>query len=123
MAVISAVYDEFFGTSVSADGQPLRSPYFMETATAQSFLNFGRDPAELELRAAYTEYREDVDGKETLRIIYRPPIIHPWSPFSARSESYICDFFSKTLGVPNPIEPTDQVWQWKGCSPSLSVLH
>ncbi len=122
VAVISAVYDEFFGTSVSADGQPLSSPYFMETATAQSFLNFGRDPAESEVREAYTEYREDVDGKETLRIIYRPPIIHPWSHFSARSESYICDFFSKTLNAPNPIEPTDQVWQWKEAFNFVGVI-
>ena len=122
VAVISAIYDEFFGTSVSADGKPLSSPYFMETATAQTFLNFGRDPAQSEVREAYTEYREDVDGKDTLRIIYRPPIIHPWSHFSARSESYICDFFSKTLGAPNPIEPTNQVWQWKEAFNFVGVI-
>ena len=113
VGVISAIYDEFFGTSVDANGNPLSSPYFMETDTAQAFLNFGRNPAESEKREAYTEYVETVDGKDTLRIIYRPPIIHPWSHFSARSESYICDFFSKTLNAPNPIEPTNQVWQWK----------
>ncbi len=122
VAVISAIYDEFFGTSVSADGQPLSSPYFMETATAQTFLNFGRNPAESEVREAYTEYREDVDGKETLRIVYRPPIIHPWSHFSARSESYICDFFSKTLSAPNPIDPNNQVWQWKEAFNFVGVI-
>ena len=122
VAVISAIYDEFFGTSVSADGQPLSSPYFMETATAQTFLNFGRNPAESEVREAYTEYREDVDGKETLRIFYRPPIIHPWSHFSARSESYICDFFSKTLSAPNPIDPNNQVWQWKEAFNFVGVI-
>lgn len=122
VAVISAIYDEFFGTSVSADGQPLSSPYFMETATAQTFLNFGRNPAESEIREAYTEYREDVDGKETLRIVYRPPIIHPWSHFSARSESYICDFFSKTLSAPNPIDPNNQVWQWKEAFNFVGVI-
>ena len=122
VGVISAIYDEFFGTSVSAEGEPLSSPYFMETATAQSFLNFGRDPASSEVREAYTEYREDVDGKDTLRIIYRPPIIHPWSHFSARSESYICDFFSKTLNAPNPIEPTNQVWQWKEAFNFVGVI-
>ncbi len=113
VGVVSAVYDEFFGTSTAADGSTLSSPYFMETATAQSFLNFGRDPAESEVREAYTEYYEDVDGKNTLRIIYRPEIIHPWSHFSARSESYICDFFTKTLGAPNPIDSSNQIWQWK----------
>ena len=122
VGVISAIYDEFFGTSVSADGKPLSSPYFMETATAQTFLNFGRNPAESEVRQAYTEYREDVDGKDTLRIVYRPPIIHPWSHFSARSESYICDFFSKTLGAPNPIDPSNQVWQWKEAFNFVGVI-
>lgn len=122
VAVISAIYDEFFGTSVSEDGKLLSSPYFMQTETAQSFLNFGRDPAASEVREAYTEYREEVDGKETLRIIYRPPIIHPWSHFSARSESYICDFFSKTLDAPNPIDPTNQVWQWKEAFNFVGVI-
>ena len=42
-----------------------------------------------------------------------PPLIRPWPHFSARSASYICIFFSKTLGAPNPIDPTDQIWQWK----------
>lgn len=122
VAVISAVYDEFFGTSTDANGNPLSSPYFMETDTAQTFLNFGRDPATSEKREAYTEYVETVDGKETLRIIYRPPIIHPWSHFSARSESYICEFFSKTLGAPNPIEPTNQVWQVKEAFNFVGVI-
>ena len=122
VGVISAVYDEFFGTSVSPEGQPLSSPYFMQTDTAQAFLNFGKDKAEWEVRSEYTEYREDVDGKDTLRIIYRPPIIHPWSHFSARSESYICDFFSKTLNAPNPIAPTNQVWQWKEAFNFVGVI-
>ena len=122
VAVISAVYDEFFGTSVSPEGKPLSSPYFMETDTAQAFLNFGKDKAEWEVREDYTEYLEDVDGKQTLRIIYRPPIIHPWSHFSARSESYICDFFSKTLGAPNEIAPTNQVWQWKEAFNFVGVI-
>lgn len=120
VGVISAIYDEFFGTSVDADGNPLSSPYFMETDTAQTFLNFGRGP--VEKREAYTEYWETVDGKDTLRIVYRPPIIHPWSHFSARSESYICDFFSKTLGAPNPIDPTNQVWQWKEAFNFVGVI-
>ena len=122
VAVISAVYDEFFGTSVSETGEPLSSPYFMGTDTAQAFLNFGKDKGEWEIRKEYTEYREDVDGKDTLRIIYRPPIIHPWSHFSARSESYICDFFSKTLNAPNAIEPTNQVWQWKEAFNGVGVV-
>lgn len=122
VAVISAIYDEFFGTSTDAQGNKLSSPYFMETDAAQVFLNFGRAPEECEVREAYTEYVENVDGKDTIRIVYRPPIIHPWSHFSARSESYIIDFFSKTLGAPNPIDSSNQIWQWKEAFNFVGVI-
>lgn len=122
VGVISAVYDEFFGTSRDENGGLLSSPYFMQTDTAQSFLNFGQDPAEAETRKEYTEYWQEVEGKNTLRIIYRPPIIHPWSHFSARSESYIIDFFQKTLGAVNPIDPGSQVWQWKEAFNFVGVI-
>lgn len=122
VAIISAVYDEFFGTSTAADGTPLSSPYYMETAGAQSFLNFGKDPAGLPPRVAYQYYAENVDGENTLRVIYRPEIIHPWSHFSARSESYIIDFFEQTLGAPTPIAPNNQVWQWKEAFNFVGVI-
>ncbi len=122
VGVISAIYDEFFGTSQAEDGSKLSSPYFMDTDCAQAFLNFGADPATSEKREAYTEYYQDVDGKNTLRVIYRPPIIHPWSHFSARSESYVIDFFSKTLGAVTPIDANNQVWQWKEASNLVGVI-
>ncbi len=122
VGVVSAVYDEFFGTSRDENGGLLSSPYFMQTDTAQSFLNFGADPAGAEVRSEYTEYWQEVEGKNTLRIIYRPPIIHPWSHFSARSESYIIDFFDKTLGSVNSIDPNNQVWQWKEAFNFVGVI-
>ena len=111
VAVVSAIYDEFFGTSVGQDGTPLASPYFMESDTAQVFLNFGNTPSEV--RTNDTVYHEDIDGKDTIRAIYRLPIIHPWSHFSARSEKHICDFFTEALGAPSAIPGSSQVWQWK----------
>ena len=120
--VISAVYDEFFGTSTDANGGLLSSPYFMETACAQSFLHFGDDPAQLEARKAYSYYTDTVDGEETFRVIYRPEIIHPWSHFSARSESYVIEFFEKALGAPNPIPSNSQVWQWKEAFNFIGVI-
>ncbi len=111
VAVVSAIYDEFFGTSVGQDGTPLASPYFMDSDTAQVFLNFGNTPSEV--RTNDTEYHEDIDGKDTIRAIYRLPIIHPWSHFSARSEKHICDFFTEALVAPNTIPGSSQVWQWK----------
>lgn len=113
VGVISAVYDEFFGKTTAEDGSSLESPYWMEGEGTQSFLNFGKDPNESEEREAFTYYTETVDGQEAFRVIYRPEITHAWSHFSARSESYVIDFFERALGAPNPIASDNQIWQWK----------
>lgn len=113
VGIISCIYDEFFHKTADADGNPLSSPYFMSGENAQSFLHFGTDPAGKEVREAGTMYHETIDGKDTVRVIYRPPIIHPWSHFSARSTRYTIEFFEQTLGAPNPISPTSQVWNLK----------
>ncbi len=113
VAIISCVYDEFFHKSTDEAGNTLSSPYFMESANAQSFLHFGIDPAGQETRAADTIYTQEVDGEECMRAIYRPAIIHPWSHFSARSASFTIEFFEEALGAPNPIDSHSQVWQWK----------
>lgn len=123
VGIISAQYDEFWPfiydgkiETVIKSGDPepdYFSPHYMETNDAQSFLYFGIDPTGLEARSADTMYHQDVDGKDTVRVIWRPDIIHPWSHFSARSAAYTIEFFDETLGAPNPIPSDDQVWQWK----------
>lgn len=113
VGAIAAVYDEFFHTSTDENGKALASPYFMETANAQSFLYFGQDPTGLESREAYTYYTEEIDGQEAFHVIYRPDVIHPWSHFSAKSEACVVEFFDKSLGSPNPIDKDNQIWQWK----------
>lgn len=113
VGMISAVYDEFFHMSTEEDGTVHQSPDFMSDARAQSFLYFGVDPTGLEAREAYTYYHETIDGEDAIRIIYRPNIIHPWSHFSARATYSVIDFFENALGAPNPIDPSNQIWQWK----------
>jgi len=122
VGLISAMYDEFFAQWTAEDGTAMSAVSYKESPGAQSFLNFGKDPAECEHRDTYTYYTENIDGKDTVRVLFNPPIIHPWSHFSARSESYVCDFFQKTLGAPNPIEPTNQVWQWKEAFNFVGVI-
>lgn len=122
VGLISAMYDEFFGTWTAEDGTAMSAVTYKESPGAQSFLNFGKDPSECEKRDVYTYYTENVDGEDAVRVIFNPPIIHPWSHFSSRSESYICDFFQKTLNAPNPIEPTNQVWQWKEAFNFVGVI-
>ncbi|MGE5613356.1 MAG: alpha/beta hydrolase [Bacillota bacterium] len=110
VGMIAVMYDEFFHKSKDEYGNQLQAPYFMKTANAQSFLHFGKDPAGLETRKPDTMYRETVDGKECIRVIYRPPIIHPWSHFSARATAAVVEFFQETLGAPNQLAPSNQVW-------------
>ena len=122
VGMVSAIYDEFFSKSTDANGNQLASPYFMETANAQSFLYFGSDPAGLESRDANTVYNETVDGKDTIRVIYREPIIHPWSHFSTQSTYNTINFFQQTLGAPNPIDASNQVWTVKEAFNFVGVI-
>ena len=113
VGVIAVQYDEFFHKWVDESGIARQAPYYMGSPTAQAFLHFGVDPTGLDKRDAYTYYSETVDGEECFHVIYRPDVIHPWSHFSAKSETCVIDFFTKALNAPNPIDSSNQVWQWK----------
>ena len=63
VGLIQAQYDEFFFRSYSPEGVPLTAPRdYLGTPNAQSFLNFGADPADAETREAGTIYTESIDG-------------------------------------------------------------
>lgn len=113
VAILAAQYDEFFHMYADESGAILQAPYFMQGTNSQSFLYFGTDPAGLEAREAYTVYTEEIDGKEAIRVIYNPDIIHPWSHFSQKATTSVIEFFNRTLDAPNPLPGNDQVWQWK----------
>lgn len=113
VGVIAVQYDEFFHKWVDESGIARQAPYYMGSPTAQAFLHFGVDPTGLDKRDAYTYYSETVGGEECFHVIYRPNVIHPWSHFSAKSETCVIDFFTKALNAPNPIDSSNQVWQWK----------
>lgn len=113
VAILAAQYDEFFHKYTDENGVAREAPYFLQGINSQSFLNFGVDPTGLEARTAYTVYTETIDGEEAVRVIYNPDIIHPWSHFSAKATASVAEFFSMTLGAPNPLPGNDQVWQWK----------
>ena len=113
VGIMAAKYDEFFHMYTDAQGIFREAPYFLAGVNSQSFLNFGVDPAGLEARVADTVYYQEIDGKEAMRVIYNPNIIHPWSHFSARATAAVIDFFTEALDAPNPIASSNQVWQWK----------
>lgn len=126
VAVLSAVYDEFFHYVYGEGEKPIQfAPQFMETDNAQSFLNFGADPSDegFETREADTVYYADIEGgKDVMRVIYRPDIIHPWAHFSAKATADVIDFFTESLGAPNPIDSSNQVWQWKEAFNFVGVI-
>lgn len=113
VGIIADQYDEFMLRDVDENGNPTAPRDFIKYANAQSFLYFGTDPAGKELRAADTMYHETINGNDAIRVVYTPAITHPWSHFSKLSTIATIEFFDTTLGAPNPIPATNQVWQWK----------
>lgn len=113
VGTVAPQYEEFFMLDVDAAGNVTSPRDFMRYNNAQSFLHFGEDPTGLPQRTAETIYREVIDGQEAIRVIYNPAIIHPWAHFSSQATYGTIEFFEEALGAPNPIAPTNQVWQWK----------
>jgi pimeloyl-ACP methyl ester carboxylesterase len=111
VGIVACKYDEFFHTMTNENNEIVyAAPYFLERDTAKSFLNFGADPQSAETRVEDTLYRETIDGKDAVRVIYQVDIIHPWSHFSYRSTVATIDYFNETLGAPNPIASSNQIW-------------
>lgn len=122
VGIVAGQYDEWFFGDTDADGNPTLPKDFVANKNAQSFLHFGTDPAGQDVRSANTVYTESVDGQEAMRVIYNHPIIHPWSHFSQRSTVATISFFEQALGAPNPLAPTDQIWQWKVVANTVGLV-
>ena len=113
IGVVAAKYDEFFFRTRLEDGSRTAPGEYINQDTAQSFLNFGIDPAEGEKRDAYTVYTKEIDGEDAMRVIYNPDQIHPWNTISNNVVTSSIGFFEESLGAPNPIPATNLVWYWK----------
>lgn len=114
VGLIADQYDEFFFRSYDAEGTVLTAPReFASTDNAQSFLNFGADPAGAEPREVDTVYTETIDGVEAIRVLHTPAQTHPWTTISKYAVADLLDFFDTTLEAPRKIESTTQIWQLK----------
>ncbi len=122
VGIVAAQYDEFFFRVTKEDGTRTAPRDYINQDTAQSFLNFGVDPAEGEKRASYTMYRQDIDGEDTIRVIYNPAQIHPWNTISSNVATSSIEFFEESLGAPNPIPATNMVWIWKAAFNLLGLV-
>jgi len=113
VGIIADQYDEFMMRDIDENGNPTVPRDFIKYSNAQSFLYFGTDPAGKAPRAANTIYHETINGKDAIRVIYTPAITHPWAHFSKLATIATIEFFDTTLGAPNPIPSSNQIWQWK----------
>ena len=121
-AVVACQYDEFFHRVEQEDGTMSAPRDYIEQNTAQSFLQFGVDPEGLEQRESYEIYKQTMDGEEVLRAIYNPEIIHPWAHFSMNVVESSVEFFEQSLGAPEPIEASNQIWIYKAMFNGLGLI-
>ncbi|WP_298864357.1 alpha/beta hydrolase [uncultured Microbacterium sp.] len=123
VGLVADQYDEFFFRSYSAEGVPLTAPRdFIKTDNAQSFLNFGADPASSEKRKVDTVYTESIDGHDAIRVLHTPAQTHPWGTISKYTVANLVDFFDTTLDAPHSMKGTSQVWQIKEAFTALGLL-
>lgn len=122
VGIVAAQFDEFFFRVTQPDGSRSAPKDYINQVTAQSFLNFGIDPAKGEKRAANTMYKQAVSGKDAIRVIYTPYQIHPWNHFSMTVVKDSVAFFEAALGAPNPIPGSNQIWPWKTAFNALGLV-
>lgn len=113
VGIIAGLYDEFFFADVDADGNATPPRDFVKNKNAQSFLYAGTDPAGKALREAGVMYTKQIDGDEAFRVIYSLPQTHMWSLVSNGSITSIVNFFQASIGAPNPIDASNQIWPLK----------
>lgn len=114
VGIVAAKYDEFFFRARGKDGKVLSAPRdFINQANAQSFLNFGVDPAQGDQRRAGVFYTQNIDGRDAIRVIQTPKEIHPWDTMSSTVVVGALDFFASSLGQPNQISSTSHTYPVK----------
>ncbi|MBD7957385.1 acetylxylan esterase [Microbacterium sp. Sa4CUA7] len=119
VGVSAAQYDEFFFRSYSPEGAALTPPReYISTPNAQSFLNFGIDPAEGEQREAGEFYSQS--GAD--RIIYTPAESHPWGTISQTTVASQIEFWEQVFPAPNAMDAGAQVWQIKETATAIGLI-
>ncbi|MGV8969276.1 MAG: alpha/beta hydrolase family protein [Microbacteriaceae bacterium] len=119
VGLVADQYDEFFFRSYSPEGAVLTPPRdYITTPNAQSFLNFGIDPAEGEERVAGEYYTEG--GLQ--RVVYTPAETHPWGTISMTTVGSQIEFWENTFEAPAPMDAGAQVWQVKELFTALGLI-
>ena len=109
VGIIADLYDEFFFWTEDENGNTVPPKDFATTDDAKNFVNFNSG-AEGVADVVAGQYYTNGDA---FRVIYQPNCTHPQVHFSSECVGYGVSFFEDALGAPNPIAPSNQVWQIK----------
>lgn len=120
VGVVACHYDEFFHRVKAEDGTKSAPRDYINQVTAQSFLNFGAEPTEV--RDSYTYYHKEIDGKDAIRVVFNPPITHPWAHFSKHVVAMSVDFFDEALDAPIKLSIDNQIWQVKAAFNAVGIV-
>lgn len=120
VGIVAVQYDEFYHRVTQDDGSKSAPKDYINTIMAQTFLNFDEEP--IEHRNSYTVYSKEVDGEDVMRVIYNPSMIHPWATMSTAVVGSSIEFFEQSLGAPNPIEASEQIWPIKAVFGALGLV-
>ena len=120
--IVADQYDEFFFRSYSAEGAVLTPPReYIGTPNAQSFLNYGTDPADAdEVLDNDTVYTDGEGG--AMRVIYTPAQTHPWGTISSTTVADQLEFFDQAFGEPTAIPAGSQIWQVKEVFTTIGLI-
>jgi len=113
VGIVADKYDECFFRVLYPDGTLTAPRDYINQPVAQSFLNFGKDPTGLAKRTNDTMYTENINGKDAIRVVYTPTLIHAWAFMSSKVTSECVEFFQKSFPAPNPIVSGNQIYQVK----------
>lgn len=106
LGVVAGKYDEFYGSMSGGFGY--------ELLTSDITKNLVAVQTGITLQGAAEEghiYCNEKNGY--VLALYNPGEFHAMNHFSAKTASYAVDFFGETLGAPNPIASSSQVWWLK----------
>ena len=109
IGVIEARYDEF---AIALVGGPVVT--ILENEIIKNLVALQtEDPSILSIHEV-VEGQTYVNARTGYGIVfYSPWEIHPWNHFSTVSSRHTIDFFESTLGAPQPLSGTNQVWWLK----------
>lgn len=106
LGIVAGKYDEFYNGMSGSFGYELLTSDNTKNLVAVQTGTALQGPAE----EGYL-YRNEQNGY--VLALYNPGEFHAMNHFSPKTASYAVDFFQETLGAPNPIASSSQLWWLK----------